>query len=266
MDNQIPNNNESSVNSSMASSLNSNTTTPTPIREVIVENTTLSNQDNNLNPPNDVVEVPTSIESGNSSKPPKKNNVSTILLILLFIILFAFIMGMPYIREFVQNIKVDTGLSEIEKEAKEEEKRQQKEEESKKPTPTPVEEQTQELVCTSESTTVGNHSLVETQKFYYNSKKQVLNSQTISNYTFTSIDEDYNLLTKQCDEDSLKYLTHEGYTMSCHYSEGNIEISHEFELKKFTPILEANIEANAAYQQDLDTIITNLTNQGYTCK
>ena len=63
--------------------------------------------------------------SNSSNKPPKNNKVSTILLILLFIFLFAFIMGMPYIKEFIHEFKADTGLSEIEKKAKEEEEKQQ---------------------------------------------------------------------------------------------------------------------------------------------
>ena len=236
-----------------------------PIAEVKVEANNTVITDDNLSQNNT-----TSLEnnSKNSSEPPKNNKVSTILLILLFIFLFGFVMGMPYIREYVQNIKSDTGLSEIEKDAKKEEEKQQQQQQSQKPTPTPEDEKTKELVCTSNSNSFENYTLVEIQKFYYNSKNQILNSKKISQYNFTTIDEAYTSLKKQCDEDSLKYLTHKGYTMACSYGETNIEISHEFDLETFTPIVDGatNIQANATYQQSLDTIKDNLISQGYTCK
>ena len=206
--------------------------------------------------------------SSSSAKPPKNSKLSTILLIVFFLFLFAFIMGMPYIRSFIQELKADTGLSEIEKEAQEEEEKQQQEEENQKPTPTPEDEKTTELTCTSASSTAGNYTLVEVQKFYYNSKNQVLSSKMISQYSFTTADMTYLNLKQQCDEDSLKYLTHEGYTMACSYGENNIEISHEFDLETFTPIVDGatNIQANATYQQDIETIKADLASKGYTCQ
>lgn len=204
----------------------------------------------------------------NSNEPPKNSNVSTILLILLFIFLFAYIMGMPYINQFIQDLTSDTGLSKIEQEAKKEEEKQKQEEEQNKPTPTPDDEKTKELVCTSTANTNGNYTLVQIQKFYYNSKNKILSSKLISQYSFNIIDDSYNSLKLQCDNDSLKYLTHEGYTMACSYGENNIEISHEFDLKTFTPIVDGmtNIQANATYQQDLNTVKNNLISQGYTCE
>lgn len=288
-ENQVPNNVNNAMNQSSTNGINPtvnntpmSTVTPTvnstfstvpPIAEVKVEaasDMTVVNQ--NVQPSTEVPvtpDFPNGENSGQTSgEPPKHSNVSTVLVILLFLFLFAFIMGMPYISEFMNNLKDDTGLSEIEKEAREEEERQQKEEESKKPTPTPEEDKTTELVCTSASNTVGNYTLVETQKFYYNSKNKILSSKIISNYSFTVSDETYNILIQRCDEDSLKYLTHNGYTMACSYGDSNIEISHEFDLKTFKPIVEGttNIQANATYQQDLSEIKANLISQGYTCQ
>lgn len=211
---------------------------------------------------------PVTENSNSSNKPPKNNKVSTILLILLFVFLFAFIMGMPYIKEFIHDFKADTGLSEIEKKAKEEEEKQRQEEESKKPTPTPEDEKTTELTCTSSENIVGNATVVEIHHFYYNSKKQILSSKEVSQYRFTVADTNYLTLIQECDQNSLKYLTHEGYTMSCKYGDTNIEISHEFDLKTFTPIIDGitNIQANATYKQNIDLVKEDFIGRGYTCK
>lgn len=230
--------------------------------------------------PEDVNPTPTTgnINSNSSSQPsvepPKNNKISTILLILLFIFLFAFVMGMPYIKDFIHELKADTGLSEIEKKAKEEEKKQQQEEESKKPTPTPDDLKTTEFICTSPENTVSNSTVVELHYFYYNSKKQVLSSKQVSKYHFVTVDalaeadSTYLALKQECDENSLKYLTHEGYTMACNYSDTDIEISHEFDLKTFTPIVDGttNIQANATYQQNIDTVKQDFISRGYTCQ
>lgn len=206
--------------------------------------------------------------SSPSNQSPKNNKISTILLILLFIFLFIFIMGMPYIREFVHQFKADTGLSEIEKKAKEEEEKQRQEEESKKPTPIPEEEKTTELICTSSEMVSENSKIIEIHYFYYNSKKQVLNSKKVSQYSFSTVDDTYLALKQECDQNSLKYITHPGYTMSCNYGETNIQISHEFDLKTFTPIVDGitNIQANATYQQNIDSLKQELISKGYICK
>ncbi len=234
-----------------------------PINDVKIESSNATTNIENSN-----IETASVSNASNDNKPPKNNKISTILLILLFIFLFAFVMGMPNIREFVQKLKSDTGLSEIEQEAKQEEDRQKQEQESKKPTSTPEEEKTTELTCTSSSQTIGNYTLVETQTFSYNNKNQILNSKIIAHYTFAVVDDNYTILKQQCDENSLKYLTHKGYTMACSYGDANIEISHEFDLKTFTPIVEGttNIQANATYQQDINTIKETLIAQGYTCQ
>lgn len=283
-ENQVPNNmdqnNMNGVNSPVnnipsepvVSTVNPTVSSVPPIAEVKVEAVSDTNSvTENVAQPTEIPINPSSVsgDSGqSSSEPPKNSKVSTILLILLFVFLFSFIMGMPYIREFMNNLKDDTGLSEIEQAAREEEKKQQQEEESKKPTPTPEDEKTTELVCTSVSSVVGNYTLVETQKFYYNSKNKILSSKFISNYSFATTDDTYNSLVQRCDEDSLKYLTHDGYTMACSYGDSNIEISHEFDLKTFKSIVEGttNIQANATYQQDLSEIKANLISEGYTCE
>ena len=151
---------------------------------------------------------------------------------------------------------------------KEEEEKQRQEEESKKPTPTPEDEKTTELTCTSPENIVGNATVVEIHHFYYNSKKQILSSKKVSQYRFTVADTNYLTLKQECDQNSLKYLTHEGYTMSCNYGDTNIEISHEFDLKTFTPIIDGttNIQANATYKQKIDLVKEDFVGRGYTCK
>jgi len=219
----------------------------TPINEVkIEEDNSVSNQLSN-------------------DKTSKNSKFSTVMLILFFIVMFVYIMGMPYINEFINNLMKDDGLSQIELDAIEEEKRQ--EQENKKPvTPEVVEKK--ELICTLNNTLNPNYTLVEVQKLYYNNNKQILNSSYSYQYTFVSIDEDYNSLKTKCDEDSLKYVTHEGYTMSCSYDDVNIEISHEFDLETFEPIVdgENNIEANVSYKDNIETVKNTLVSQGYTCQ
>lgn len=243
----------------------------TPIQEVNVESS-VNNSNTFSNLETNTTNITTNVDTNNNSQqpsntPPKNNKISTILLIILFIFLFAFVMGMPYIKEFIHDFKADKGLSEIEKAAKEEEEKQRQEEESKKPTPTPEDEKTTELTCTSAPTTIENYSLTKIQTFYYNAKKQVLNSKMVSEYTFTTADSTYLTLKNQCDSDSLKYVTHEGYTMACSYGDTNITISHEFDLKTYTPIIDGttNIQANAKYNQDINSIKSDLVSKGYTC-
>lgn len=199
--------------------------------------------------------------------PPKSSKGSTILLILLFLFFFAVVMGMPYIQEFVNSFKENTSLSEIEQEAKKEEERQQQQN-TNQPTPTPEVEQIQEVTCTSPSEIVGNYTLVKIEKFFYNNKNQILNSSSISQYTFSTPDDNYQTLKTECSENSLKYIEHPGYEIACSYSDVNIRISYSFDLKNFTPIIDGttNIYANANYQQDITTTKNNLINQGYTCE
>lgn len=224
------------------------------VLDVPVQNTTLAN--NNVTNPTPV------------APPPKNNKASTFLLVLLFLFFFVLVMGMPYIQDFVKNLKEDTGLSEIEKKAKEEEQKQQEQQNTNRPTSTPETEMNKQMTCTSPSNTVGNYSIVRIEKFSYNNQNQILNSSSISQYTFSTPDDDYQTLKKQCDENSLKYVEHPGYTMECSYNDVNVEISHTFDLELFTPIIDGttNIQANANYKQDITMIKNNLIAQGYTCE
>ena len=55
--------------------------------------------------------------------------------------------------------------------------------------------------------------------------------------------------------------------MACSYGDTNITISHEFDLKTYTPIIDGttNIQANAKYNQDINSIKSDLVSKGYTC-
>lgn len=226
----------------------------TPINEVKIEEITTNEANSNAT------------NQPSNNKPPKSSKLSTILLILLFVFMFAYIMGMPYINGFIEDLKNNNELSQIEQDAIEEEKKQQHE--NNKPTPTPEVEKVTEVTCTSNINTIDSYTLIQTQKFSYNSKNEILSSNNIFKYTFTIEDETYNTLKKQCEEDSLKYITHEGYTMACSHDGLNIEISHEFDLEIFKPIVDetTNIQANATYKQNIGTIKNTLIGQGYTCE
>lgn len=261
-------NQNTDLNNTILNNSNQQEQIVTPMNEVTfsqpsdtIENLVDMQNKDSLEPP--VSTINSKQENPPTNKPPKKSNTSTVLLIILFVFLFAFIMGMPYINNFIRELR-GNGLSEIEKEAKLEEERQKQEEEKKNQPPVEDIKQ-EELICTSQESTTENYTLVQIQKFYYNSNNQIISSKNISQYRFTLEDNTYLTLKQQCDENSL-YLNHEGYTIACSYGENNIEISHEFDLESFKPIDDANIQANATYQQDINTIKAKLIEEGYTCQ
>lgn len=199
----------------------------------------------------------------NNQKPPKKK--SSLPVILLFVFLFAFVIGMPYINDFINDLKSNSGLSEIEQAAREEEKRQ--EEENNKNNSTQTEETLSESTCTKTSE-LGIYTLVEIQKFSYNKNNQIKESSYSYQYTFVSQDETYLGLTKKCDEDALKYLSNTGYAMACNYSDNKIEINHSFDLETFKTITDGTtiIEANAKLNQKISDVKTTLTANNYVCE
>lgn len=227
-----------------------------------------TNQSSNLNsdntnqyiPPISDIKIDSSLNDTNTSN----SKLSTILLIILFIFLFAFVFGMPYIREFITNLKADSGLSKIEQEAIAEEKRQ---EALNKPTPTPEVIKTSSLTCTKTSV-LPNYTLNESETFSYNESNEVLSNSKVYDYSFSVVNDDYNLLKNQCDVDSLKYASYAGYSMACSYSDVNIKISHEFDLELFKPITDGgtNILASASYKQNINTLKSTLESNGYTCE
>lgn len=240
--------NQSNENNLNSSSNEQPLTNPVPMNEVKIEE--VSNQ------------VATQPNSN-----PKNNKISTILLILLFVFLFAFIMGMPYINSFINDLKSNKGLSDIEQAAKKEEKKQQEEDKKNNPT-TNVEEKLTELTCTLTDNNSSNYQLTTIQKFEYNKNNQVITSSYISKYVFSTIDSTYQTLKDKCNNDSLKYISREGYTMSCSYSDDSIEVGDTFELETFKTINDGAtvIKSNATYQQDINDIKNNLINQGYNCE
>lgn len=219
------------------------------------------NEENKTNIEEVVVDVNTNVEE------PKSSKFSTVMLMLLFIFLFGYVMFMPEINNYINSLNKEEGLSQIELDAIEEEKKQQQAEQTKKPV-IPEAVETKELVCTLNNPMNGNYALVEIQKLYYDSNNQVLNSSYSYQYKFNSADEYYNSLKTKCSQDSLKYVTHPGYTMACSYDEINIEISHEFDLEIFEPIIDGttNIQANATYKENVDTVKNTLISKGYTCQ
>ena len=199
-------------------------------------------------------------------KSTKNSKLSTILLVLLFLFLFTFVMALPEITTFINNLKADRKISEIQKETKSDEKQQQ-EQIIQKPLENNKEE-LKELICTLNNNENQDYNLVQIQKFYYNSNYQVSSSKNIYQYTFNTIDDYYNQLKIQCDEDSLKYISHDGYTIFCSYGDTNIQMGYEFDLKTFTPIVDenTNIQANANFNENVNNIKNNLISQGYTCE
>lgn len=198
----------------------------------------------------------------------KKTDVRSILLIILFLFLFAFVMGMPYINELVDSVKKDTGLSEIERKAKEIEKEQQKQN-SKTNKKEEIDKETYTtLTCTSKTATYDNYSTVVVEKFTYNSKGLIVESSKATTYNFTTVSDKYTELKNQCDQNSLKYVEKKGYEIACSYNDNQVVMEDKFDLATFTTINDGmtKIEANASYKDKIDTIKKKMETLGYTCE
>lgn len=231
----------------------SQNTPVTPIPEV--EATLVSNENNEGN------------KNTSNQEPPKGGKGKTIGLVLLFVFFFVYVMGMPYIRDFISDFKSNAGLSEVEKAAKEEEEKQQKEKDKQNNTQKPVEEKLEELVCTSQDNKTNDYTLNVVEKFQYSNNK-IKSSSVTNKYTFLVQNESYNTLKKSCDEDALKFATKAGYTMTCNYSDTEIEIANSFDLEIFKKIVDGTttIDANTTYQKNINDIRTEMSLKGYTCQ
>lgn len=210
--------------------------------------------------------INTTSNNNQNIQPPKNNKVSTVLLVILFIFLFLFVIFMPDITKFIENLKTKDEISQIEKDAIEEEKRQDALEKTPEPTNEPTEEVLSELTCVFTNIQNPNYTLTQTQKFTYNTQNQIISSSSLNEYAFVIVDENYESLKQQCNN-ILNYINHNGYTPACNYENNNIKISHEFNLDTFVPIADTNvITANASYKQNIDEVKNTLITQGYTCK
>ena len=246
-----------------------------PVQEPIEEqasetvNEPVYNEEINQIYTNPVVEEayqePVQISEPVIKKEKKKKDVRSILLIILFIFLFAFIMGMPYINEFLDNLKKDAGLSPIEQRAREIEREQQKQNPKAKVTDDGeiVKDKLTTLTCTLEST---DTTIVEA--FSYNSKGQVLESSKTTTYKFTTQDDKYNNLKDECNNNSLKYVEKKGFEVACSYNDTEVEISNKFDLSTFTTINDGmtKIEANAKYKEKVDSVKKRMAQANYTCE
>ncbi len=203
-------------------------------------------------------------------KVKKKKDVKSILLVLLFIFLFAFIMGMPYINEFLDTLKKDAGLSEIEKRARAIEKEQQKQNPKAKVTDDGevVKDKLTTLTCTSATSALENYSITVVETFEYNSKGQVLESSKTTTYKFTTQTEKFNSLKTECNENALKYVEKKGYEVACSYNDTEVETKDKFDLSTFTTINDGmtTIEANAKYLEKIDNVKKRMTAANYTCE
>jgi len=211
------------------------------------------------------------IENVEVSKPVASNNDDgskgkRVLLLIFFILVFAFVMGMPYINEYLDKLKKDVGMSDIERRAKQiEEEQKQKEAEKKK---TVKQEETKKFTCTSLPHATADYTKVVEETFEYNSKKEIIKNTVKTTYTFLTINDSYNTLKSQCDTNGLKYIDKEGYESACSYSDTEVVIENTFDLEIFKPIQDENsvIQSSVKYLEKVDNVKEGLTSQGYTCE
>ena len=201
----------------------------------------------------------------------KKVDMHSILLILLFILLFGVVFGMPYINDFIKNLRSSAGLDPIEQRAKQIENNQKAQEKQKKKEETPVEqEELQTLTCISPITNATDYDVITTEIFNYNSKNEVLESSKIITYTFAAKNNSYDILINDCNEKTEKYLekAEKGYELACSSSETEIAITDKFDLEIFKSFKNGDsiIEANAKYKAKINTVKKNLEAKGYSCK
>ena len=179
-------------------------------------------------------------------------------------------MGMPYVNEWVDSIKKDTGLSEIERKAREIEKEQQKQNPKAKVTDDGevVKDKLTTLTCTSETSTFENYSITVVETFEYNSKGEVLESSKTTTYKFTTQTEKFNNLKTECNENALKYVEKKGYEVACSYNDTEVETKDKFDLSTFTTINDGmtTIEANAKYQEKIDNVKKRMASANYICE
>ena len=188
------------------------------------------------------------------------------LVLLFFIFVFAFVMGMPYINDYLDSLKKEVGMSDIERRAKEiEDEQKKKEEENKTPV---VQEELKILTCKSQPQQTLEYKKEIEEVFNYNSKNQVIKSSIKTIYTFETANDSYNSLKTQCDEKGLKYIDKDGFESACSYSDTEVVIENTFDLELFKPIQDGanTIKANAEYQEKLDTVKNDLVAQGYICE
>ena len=200
------------------------------------------------------------------TKTKKPKDVRTILLIALFVALFAFIMFMPQIQNAINSIKKNTGMSEIEKQAKDIEKKQNQEKEES--TDTSSKEIYVKLVCTSTTTALEDYDRTVVETFEYNNKKEIMTSSKKVTYTFITANESYESLKTQCNENSLKYVDKKGYETACNYNDTEVVMEDRFNLATFSTIKDGTtiISANAKYKDKIDNVKTKLEALGYTCE
>ena len=255
----------------------------TPVAQVSVQQPTINTINNNqiqgqtIVEPNQQIQItPKDPENSNQiiadnstpKKTKKKVNKSTILLILLFIFLFGFVMFMPNINDFIDKLRKDVGLSEIEKQAKEIEEQQNAASKKNTETTNTKEEKTSTLKCTSLTEALGNYERTTVEEFEYNKNNQVISSKKIITYTFTTVDSTYEQLKVQCEDKSLKYLGRDGYSMICSSNDTEVTMGDEFDLEIYKVIYDGDtqIEANATYKEDISAVSKRLKDKGYTCE
>lgn len=202
-------------------------------------------------------------------KSKKKKDIRSALLIILFIFLFAFVMGIPYINEWIDSVKKDTGLSEIERKAREIEKEQERQNsKAKEKENSKEQEKISVLICTSQPKAYENYDATIVEKFIYNSKGLVIESSKATTYKFNTQTDKYNELKNQCNENSLKYVEKKGYEIACSYNDTEVVMEDKFDLALFTTINDGmtKIEANANYKDKIDDVKKKQETLGYTCE
>lgn len=199
--------------------------------------------------------VPTKVKKLPASE--KHPKLTTFFLTFFFILLFVYIMAMPYVDEWVQKMKENKNNTDTNEVVNE----------NKQTQPVTKQEELKILTCTLAKTPTESYTETIIETFEYNKDNKIVNSSKTHKYKFTQEDASYQALSKEC-TDSLKYLGNPGFTISCTNQDLEIVIGNEFELKTFKPIKdgEKTITSNANYNDSIETIKTNLTTIGYICE
>ena len=95
-----------------------------------------------------------------------------------------------------------------------------------------------------------------------------MESTKTTTYRFNEANENYENLKTQCNENSLKYVSKNGYEVACNYNDTEVVMEDKFDLAQFSTIKDGTtiIEANAKYKENVSSVKTRLESLGYVCE
>lgn len=207
--------------------------------------------------------------------PKPKSNAP---LIIFFVIVFAFILFLPTISDYINEQKEEQKIEEFEKKLQEEEKLKQEQEDKEKQEQEEAkeeekkeEEQYKKLTCTSVPADSLTQTTTTVQELTY-SNDQLKIAKVTKTTLYKTVDTTYQEEESRCINKPLQIAQVSGYEFSCSQTEMTIEETNIFDLKDFKSATitydngkTETIDTAYQYNQSVKEITDSLGLQGYTC-